>query len=50
MYKALTQFDGTDADLKSDLSRFNKRLRLREKGRCQIPSRVGANINFRSKA
>jgi ArsR family transcriptional regulator, arsenate/arsenite/antimonite-responsive transcriptional repressor len=46
-YKALTQFDGTDGDLKSDLARFNRRLKLREKGRCLVPSRVGTNLYFK---
>jgi ArsR family transcriptional regulator, arsenate/arsenite/antimonite-responsive transcriptional repressor len=50
MFKALTQFDDTDRDLKLDLARFNKRLKLRENGRCQVPSRVGVNFDSRVKA
>lgn len=49
-YKALTEFDGAKGDLKSDLDRFNKRLKLREKGRCQVPSRVGASFDSKAKA
>lgn len=43
IFKSLIQFDESSENLKLDLARFAKRLKLREKGRCQVPSRVGYN-------
>ena len=38
--KAISEFPSGDRQLKEDLGRFKKRLKLRDRGRCQVPSRI----------
>lgn len=38
--KALAEFPGSEAEVKSDLARFKKRLKLRQNGRCHAPSKL----------
>jgi ArsR family transcriptional regulator len=40
IYRAFSQFSGNDLQLKVDMQRFQKRLKLRLKGRCQLPSKI----------
>lgn len=47
IHKALTEFPDGDKQIKEDMARFRKRLKLRERGRCQIPSKVADNLEKR---
>lgn len=40
LFKALTEFPDGAQQLNEDLLRFGKRLKLRDRGRCRVPSRV----------
>lgn len=40
--KALAEFPGGSRQTNMDLARFERRLKLRDKGRCKVPSRVSA--------
>lgn len=42
IFKAMTEFPDGEQQLNEDLLRFGNRLNLRERGRCQVPSRVSS--------
>lgn len=47
IFKALAEFPGGSQQTNMDLARFEKRLKLRDKGRCKVPSRVSASSESR---
>jgi ArsR family transcriptional regulator len=49
LFKALTEFPDGEEQLNEDLLRFGKRLKLRERGRCQVPSRVSTTSGSKEK-
>lgn len=50
IFKSLTQFEESNENLELDIARFAKRLKLREKGRCQVPSRIGYSLESKTRA
>jgi len=47
IYKVLSEFPDAEKQLSQDLMQFQKRLKLRERGRCQVPSRVADTLEKR---
>jgi ArsR family transcriptional regulator, arsenate/arsenite/antimonite-responsive transcriptional repressor len=44
IFKALTEFPDADKQLLQDMAQFQKRLKLRERGRCKVPSKVADTL------
>lgn len=40
LFKAISDFPDSDSQLAGDLSRFKKRVSMRDSGRCRMPSRI----------